>query len=43
VKAMRLMMLLLAAAIVIVFRLPELGLAWFGSGYEEKAFRSCAY
>jgi len=38
VKAMRLMLLLLAAAIVIVFVAGGWVLAWFGSGYEEKAF-----
>jgi len=38
VKAMRFMFLLLAAAIVIVFVAGGWVLAWFGSGYEEKAF-----
>ena len=37
-KAMRFMLLLLAAAIVIVFVAGGWVLAWFGSGYEEKAF-----
>jgi len=38
VKAMRFMLVLLAAAIVIVFVAGGWVLAWFGSGYEEKAF-----
>ena len=38
VKALRFMLLLLVAAIVIVFVAGRWVLAWFGSGYEENAF-----
>ena len=37
-KALRFMLLLLVAAIVIVFVAGRWVLAWFGSGYEENAF-----